>query len=239
MIYGMPRTGTSMIQSVIADQMFNLPNRGEPFNAGNAKLPYYIKDSRDFQAINEWARNTTDGVFKFLGPNQWYFDLSEILKMSFDHVILVHRHNPLDIALSEAHATYTGYYHYLGNPMYRANRDDIVEQEFVFLERDIMSWLSNYYQWARGIEIINQSLIPASQLDYDHVMNTGKITVSDIEHDIDWAAINTVPLQIDYRRLCLNLDQVQSMIDEYVDDDLEKTIDRLHDLVQFYKGTIS
>lgn len=235
LVYGLPRTGTSVIQAVIADQMFNLPNRGEPFSDHMINLPRYLANNKSPNRVYKWTREITDGVFKFLSGNHGQYDLARILGSGFDHVVVVERTDLVGAALSQMHAEITNCYHYRGNPITRDKHDGTVKQMlFKFPRLELLYWLKNYFMGLQGLEIIDNSGLPQSWVNYEEFMTSGRITVAGNNHQVDWDSINTMPLDIDYRGLCLNMQEVQSTLDQYfsatesVENRLQEIVDLIH-----------
>jgi hypothetical protein len=206
-----------VIQAVIADQILQLPNRGEPFSQVGRNLPRYLADATDTESIYQWTREVTDGVFKFLSSNRGQYDLARVLSMGFDHVTVIRRKDHIGSLLSQAHADASGCFHYHGNPENRYLYTNLVKQmSFSVPQQAQMSWLKNYFLNLQGIEIIERSGIDWEIVDYEKFIDTGNLTVTGIDYSTDWSSVSTIPLCIDYRSLCTNLDEIESLIDYWL-----------------------
>jgi hypothetical protein len=230
LVYGLPRTGTSVIQAVIADQILQLPNRGEPFSQLGRDLPRYLANTTGTDSIYQWTQEVTDGVFKFLSSNRGQYDLARVLSMGFDHVTVIRRNDHVGSLLSQAHANASGCFHYQGKPKQKHLYSKLVKKiPFSVSRQDGLSWMKNYFLNLQGIEIIERSGLDWESVDYEKFIDTGNLTVAGIEHVTDWSGINTIPLCIDYRSLCTNLEEVESLLGHWLSrcDPLE---DLLHEI---------
>ena len=82
LIFAMPRTGTTVIQGMIAYRLFGIPNLVEPFN--DPKLGF--KYDRDPVDLYKWVSGQSTGVMKLLGINLNYVNVDKLL---IGHLITV------------------------------------------------------------------------------------------------------------------------------------------------------
>lgn len=217
MIYGLPRTGTTVIQAVIANQILQLPNRRETFSRVGRYLPRYLSKAADTDSVYQWTQEVTDGVFKFLSANSGQYDLTRLLGMGFDYVVVVRRSDRIGSLLSQAHADASGCFHYHGKPEQRHLYSNLIKRiPFSVSRRAQLNWLKNHFLSLQHTDIIMSSGLSWNTVDYEEFIDTGRLIVADIDHATDWSDVETIPLCIDYRSLCTNLGEVESLLDHWL-----------------------
>lgn len=216
LIVGMPRSGTTVIQKLIAAGLFNLPNYNEPFSVPNpGNNPLNIDPGNQ---PYEWARQISSGVFKLLPVSLDIIDLDVFLKITnIDHVVLIDRNNLTDCCLSLYYAELTEKYHY--------QKTQIVDQKnFLCPMKFVDNWLKMRQKYLLAKNLVINSGLPYNYLVYEEFMQdsvqhiAGKpLQLSALQHMINSNAdlINT---KISYATLCENY----QTINQYLQHGLER-----------------
>jgi len=213
LVLGMPRSGTTIIQKLIANQLFQLYNFIEPFNVSN---PDNIRNNIDpFVDPYTWTQKLDQGVFKLLAINFHTLNIKPFVQNGIiDHCVIIDRGNLIDCCLSLCYSELTGRYHY--------RKQEIVPQhQFVCTIEYMDNWLKIYKSYQQACQLVLDSGIGCDQLSYEKFMEdqvqyiAGRPLHSSQVKDLTTSLTET---KLCYRQLCDNY----QMVEQYLNDQLER-----------------
>ena len=209
LIVAMPRTGTTVIQKIMALDMFGIKNFVEPFNnklGFNPANPKYSVDPY------KWTAEQTHGIMKLLAINLHDIDTAKLLEAgNFDHVVLIDRENLTDCCVSLYYAEITQKYHY-----WQSDTVDI--RPFECPLEFVHNWISMYHQYQAAKNIVISSGVQYNILSYEDFM-ADKIQY--IAHrplqrfKIPYKVFGSNPIiatNLPYNKLCTNYQTVKEQI---------------------------
>ena len=210
LIFAMPRTGTTVIQNIIAYRLFGIPNLVEPFN--DPKLGFeYDRDPAD---LYKWVSGQSTGVIKLLGINLNYVNVDKLLSVAnFDRVVIVERKNLTDCCVSLCLAYLTSKYHY-----YRDKPVDI--EPFECDSKFVDYWIRMYRQYVIELTKIKNSGVPYDTICYEdfisdqiqYIANVPLQQENYIPSQVSTVLDETVSLELPYQDLCINYYEVKEKI---------------------------
>jgi len=195
LIFGMPRTGTTILQKMLA-QDCRVLNLIEPFNCPGLDDPV------------QWAFEVKRGVIKLLAQNLDFVDFNKLIQqVKFDCIVVTQRQNFTDIVVSLYYAQYVAnQYHYTETPV--AMPFD-VPLDYV---NDMWVWREWYYQ---KLSWLQEQSVPYEIFDYDQYCNNGVQLIAGkkiINCKQKNYELNSVSADIDYKIFCTNYQAVSDRI---------------------------
>lgn len=210
LIFGMARTGTTLLQQILANDLYNVPNWNEPFNMTHK----IIVDNEAIDADHyEWAQSVDQGVFKLLAHNLDYIQIDRMLAVgNFDLVVLTERQDLIECCLSLYWSAKNNKYHY-------RHRSEAQLAEFTAEESFVTHWCRSYRNYERSKSFVISSGIPYNIIRYEDFMNDKPQMIG--THRIQRFATvkNTfefVPSNLPYRRMCRNIEKVIDIINKEI-----------------------
>lgn len=210
LIFGMARTGTTIIQQILASNVYKIPNWNEPFNHTNK----IIVGGQMIEADHyEWAQSTEQGVFKLLAHNLDYIQIDRLLEVgNFDLVVLTERQDLIECCLSLYWSSKNNKYHY-------RHRSEAQLAEFTAEESFVTQWCRNYRNYERSKSFVISSGIPYNIICYEDFMNDTTQMVG--THRIQrFATVNNafefVPSNLPYRKMCTNIEAIKNIINKEI-----------------------
>jgi LPS sulfotransferase NodH len=210
LIFACPRTGSTIIQQIIAFDLFRIPNLIEPFN--NPKLGFVPskKKTPNVKPANlyRWAREQTEGVMKLLAINLDYVDANLLLTTgNFDRVVIIERRNLVDCCVSLYLAEQTAKYHY-----YQGDSHELTP--FKCDTGFVDQWVKMYLQYSTALKQVKNSGVPYDIICYEDFMNNQIQYVADVPLQNSNSFKNTISLELPYQDLCLNYLKVKKRIEK-------------------------
>jgi hypothetical protein len=204
LILAMPRTGTTIMQRVLAKDVFAAENLSEPFNRFIVKTnptQVYPSDADPYK----WAAEQSSGIMKLLSIVLDHFDFEKLMSVAkFDRVVLVERNNLLDGCLSLKYAELTNKYH-------RYQGEHMVQQQFTVTPFDLELWHRSYKLYNEAKQFVIGSGIPYDIVNYDDfIAGVPQYVAGKLLQSTD--AYDTVPNNVNYRELCTNWHEVETYI---------------------------
>jgi hypothetical protein len=208
LIFACPRTGSTIIQQIMAFDMLGIPNLIEPFN--NPKLGFAPSKNKIINSqqtnLYKWAREQSKGVMKLLAINLDYVDANLLLTTgNFDRVVVIERRNLVDCCVSLYLAEQTAKYHY-----YTGDSVDI--NPFKCDTGFVNQWIEMYRRYLTALTQVKNSGVPYDTVCYEDFMNNQIQYVADVPLRNSNSFKNTVPLELPYHELCLNYLKVEKRI---------------------------
>ena len=215
LIFAMPRSGTTVIQQIIATHLFQLPNLVEPFS--DPKLGF---DSSNPKIINgqpadlyRWTQDQPMGVIKLLAVNLNYVDVGKLLSMgNFNRVVVVERKNLVDCCISLCLAEKTFKYHY-----YRGESPGI--ESFECDAKFVNNWIYRYRQYLAALTQIKKSSVPYDTIIYEDFMSNKIQYIADVplqgstmSNKLFRGDKKMVSLELSYQDLCINYHEIKEKI---------------------------
>lgn len=203
LIFGLPRSGTTLIQNRLSNE-FQIPNLNEPFtNYANRKQiedPYI------------WTKSVSQGIIKILAQNLDYVNIEQILEVgNFDNVIITQRRNFADVLISLYYAEQIAKkYHYHSPP---------TVESFVFPIQWAQGMLIWYRYYQQAISNMDLAGISYKIFDYDMYAADQFQVLDGIEFykpNEYLYNLNFVSSNIPYQTMCANYDQVQHDIAQLI-----------------------
>ena len=201
LIFGLPRSGTTVLQKHLS-QSLSIQGYSEPFTF----LEYRVQIGDPYQ----WVSKLSQAVIKILAQNLDYIDLTKLIGAGkFDSIIVTKRSNLTDLCVSLYYAQEVAKnYHYNVKPdliMPFAVPTDFVTQPF----------LVYYARYCYAMKQLDTHSIPYTVFDYDQYQ-LGK---SQVIHGVEFCQdkessykIDTVSANIDYSKICVNYNKIDSII---------------------------
>jgi hypothetical protein len=199
LIFGMPRTGTTVLQKRLSMSL-RIPNLIEPFN--NPQQRHDMKDPV------KWASDLEYGVVKLLAQNLDFVEFSKlVLHAKFDAIVVTQRQNFTDVVISLYYAQHIArQYHYTKPPT--VNPFD-VPLDYV---NAVWTWHQWYYQ---ELDWLQKQSTTYEIFDYDQYCNNHSQLIAGVEinkfkkerYDLTFVSAN-----IDYQTCCTNYQAVMDRI---------------------------
>jgi hypothetical protein len=214
LIFACPRTGTTIIQKILAD-LFSIPNLVEPFN--NPELGFNPANPKivngELADLYKWTQEQTTGIMKLLAINLDYVNANKLLTVgNFDHIVIIERKNLVDCCISLFLAQTTRKYHFNeGDPanvnLFNCNIDFVNE------------WINMYKRYKLTLEQITNSNISMDVIYYEDFMNDQVQYVANVElqlskmrREVFSSGKKMISLNLPYRELCVNYREVEEKI---------------------------
>ena len=203
LILAMPRTGTTVIQTILS-KAFATDNLSEPLNRFIVKTnPTKIYPSNADPYT--WITNQPHGIIKLLSIVLDHFDFDKLMAAAnFDHVVLVERDNLVDGCLSLKHAEITNKYH-------RFAGEDIAPEKFTVTPFDLELWHRSYKLYNEAKDFVINSKISYTIVSYDNFIAGVPQYVEGHRLESN-ASYGTVPNNLNYQTLCTNWQEVETYI---------------------------
>lgn len=215
LIFACPRTGTTIIQKMMAIDLFGIPNLVEPFNdpalGFNPANPKIVNGQpADLYA---WTQEQTSGVMKLLAVNLGYVDVDRLLAVgNFDRVVIVERKNLVDCCISLGLAEQTFKYHY-----YQGDSTDV--KPFECNAEFVDNWIFMYRQYLTALTQIKNSGVQYDTVCYEDFMNNQIQYIADVPLQASVRSDNLfnnskkmLALELPYQELCVNYCEVEEKI---------------------------
>jgi len=202
LIFGLPRTGTTVLQKHLGRSL-NIKGYNEPFNDSE-----YRKNIGD---PYQWVEKLDRGIIKVLAADLDYVNLKDLISAGkFDSIIITHRRSLTDLCISLYYAEQvTQQYHYIEPPT------SIIP--FIFPLEFIDTVMVSYRWYKETLNNLNKNSIPYTVFDYDKYQEgalqiiNGVTVCSTTESTY---TIGTVSANIPYSTVCLNYKEVKTIIDK-------------------------
>jgi hypothetical protein len=194
LIYGMPRTATTLLQLQLA-QRFSLPMLGEPINPG----------SEQYQG-ETWARDQSQGVMKIL-TGESVPDLTEFIPQgNFSSVLITCRRNLIDCCISLYFTNVVGY-HFESSPELKID-PVVIPREHVdhwirYIARPYFQQLRQWQETGDNYQVLYYE---------DIVRGLTFFVEGNIVDTKGLAPTRFVASEFNYVRMCKNYDEVKNII---------------------------
>ena len=194
LIYGMPRTATTLLQLQLA-QRFDLPMLGEPLNPG----------SEQYRGA-DWAQQQSRGVMKIL-TGEYVPDLDTYIPESgFSTVLVTCRRNLIDCCISLYMTSLVGY-HFEHSPNVQID-PVLVPREHVdhwirYIARPYFQQLRHWQERGDNYQVLYYE---------DIVRGLTFFVEGNIVDTKSLAPTRFVASEFNYVRMCQNYDEVRSII---------------------------
>ena len=211
LIFACPRTGSTIIQQILAFDMFGIPNLIEPFN--NPQLGFVPSKNKTPRSkltnLYKWTREQTEGVMKLLAINLAYVEVDLLLKVGkFDRIVIIERKNLVDSCVSLCMAEQTAKYHY-----YRGDSVDV--SPFKCNTESVNKWIEMYGKYSTALTQVKNSGVPYDTICYEDFMNNRVQYVAGVPlQKVQGREKNTLSLELTYQELCLNYLKVKKRIEK-------------------------
>lgn len=214
LIFACPRSGTTIIQKIIAADLFGIPNLIEPFN--DPKLGFNPVNPKIVNGepadLYKWTQEQLTGVMKLLAVNLWYVEVDQLLSVgNFDRVVIVERKNLVDCCISLFLAQQTLKYHYY-------HGDSCEVKPFECDTEFVDHWIVMYRQYMTTLNQIKNSCVPYDTICYENFMNNQIQYVADVPLQKSMSARlfknskKMISLELPYHELCINYHKVEEKI---------------------------
>jgi hypothetical protein len=211
LIFGMPRTGTTLLQFTLAHKIFKVTNWNEPFNSPGCVI---INN----QPLNldpyKWVSTVEQGVIKLLAQNLNYVDYEKIINVgNFDCVVFTERQNLVDCCLSLLYAELKTQYHY-------KSIDQVKIEKFKADEQQVQHWCRAYQNYVKVKNYVVNQHVPWNLVQYEDFIEghpqsiAGHTVISDPEKLISWPKF--IATNIPYQEMCTNIQSVKKIINEQI-----------------------
>jgi hypothetical protein len=214
LIFALPRSGTTIIQTMIAVDLFGIPNLIEPFNdpdlGFNPANPKIVNGNP--ADLYKWTQEQPSGVMKLLAINLEYVEVDRLLLVgNFDRVVIIKRKNLVDCCVSLCMAQQTFKYHYYEGELANINPFycDLKEVDF---------WIIRYRRYLTALDQITNSNVPYDIIFYEDFMNDqvqyiedAPLQKSKISNKV-FGGKSLISLNLPYSELCINYREVEEKI---------------------------
>ena len=200
LVYGIPRTGSTIIQKCIS-HYYAVDNYNEIYN-----VPIEGHDD-----IYQWTSDLFNGVVKLLSSNLYTVDFEKLIKIgNFDFVVLTTRKNLTDSCVSLYYAELTKQYHFTQLP----NHDSITS--FICPTMFAVYWIQQYKRYQLSVQFLKDTNIPLFEVDYDDLLNDIPLKINGEKiTTVDSKTLSpTINPNFDYKTLCLNYYKIEKLIHE-------------------------
>lgn len=215
LIFACPRTGTTIIQKMIASDLFGIPNLVEPFNDPSLGFNPANPKIVDGQPADlyKWTQEQSIGVMKLLAINLGYVDVNRLLLTGgFDRIVVVERKNLVDCCISLCLAEQTSKYHY-----YEGDSTDI--KLFECSAEFVDNWICMYRQYLTALAQIKNSSVPYDTICYEDFMSNQIQYIADVplqkstmSDRLFKQSKKMLSLELPYQDLCINYCEVEEKI---------------------------
>ena len=215
LIFACPRTGTTIIQKMIAKDLFGIPNLIEPFNdpalGFNPANPKIINGKP--ADLYKWTEEQITGVMKLLAINLYYVDIGKLLSVgNFDHIVIIERRSLVNCCVSLCLAEQTLRYHYYEG-------DPLAIDQFYCDPKFVESWIHMYKQYLIAKDQIKNNNVRYDTIYYEdftndqaqYIANT-PLQQSKMSPDLFMNHTKMVSLNLPYHDLCTNYYEVEEKI---------------------------
>ena len=215
LIFACPRTGTTIIQKMIAIDLFRITNLVEPFNdpelGFNPANPKIVNGQP--ADLYKWTQEQLSGVMKLLAVNLEYVEVDRLLSVgNFDRVVIVERSNLVDCCISLCLAEQTFKYHY-----YQGDSTEV--KPFECTKEFVDNWIYMYRQYLTALNQIKNSGVPYDTICYENFMSNQVQYIADVPLQASAMSDNLfknskkmVSLELPYQDLCINYHEVEEKI---------------------------
>lgn len=221
-LYGMPRSASSVTLELIC-QKLGLQNFGEinnPEVLNNQRFSFMYSPQRLAQAHSDgfsavpqgkamipWLQQREPWGIKF-GTNHVGTDLAEYLQaLRPDHVVITHREDPVTGFLSLCWAQQHQIYHHQGRRRSMPPGQQYIDP--VLAE----SWVATTYKpYLRDCEVIHGTGLDIKIWTKEHIESGGELSLGDWYFSLHEFRGKTVASGFDYRAWCLNIQEIQNII---------------------------
>jgi hypothetical protein len=215
LIFAMPRSGTTIIQKIIAISLFKIPNLIEPFN--DPKLGFNPANPKLVNGqpadLYKWTNQQLSGAMKLLAINLTYVDVDKLLTVgNFDRVVIVERRNLVDCCISLCLAEQKLKYHY--------TEDETVNiDSFECSGEFVDHWIAMYGRYLTALAQIKNSNVPYETIYYEDFMDDRvqhvagvELQLSKMTADVFKNSKKIISLNLPYKKLCVNYQEVEEKI---------------------------
>jgi hypothetical protein len=215
LIFALPRSGTTIIQKIIAMSLFKIPNLVEPFNdprlGFNPANPKLVNGQP--ADLYKWTNQQLSGVMKLLAINLYYVDVDKLLAIgNFDRVVIIERRNLVDCCISLCLAEQKSKYHY--------TEDETVNiDSFECSGEFVDHWIAMYSRYLTALAQIKNNNVPHDTIYYEDFMTdqiqyiagqplqTSQVSYESLFHDKKMISLN-----LPYKELCNNYQEVEEKL---------------------------
>lgn len=202
LIFGIPRSGTSVIQEELS-YLTGVPSAREPFSVQTHLDKIAPAEGED---PYEWLAAQSNNIIKIISLNLNNHDFAKLINYGkFDTIIVTSRKNLTDMCVSLYYASYIGKKHYTQTP--------IITDTFLVPKSFVLSWISQYQLYVDALQYLDKNSIRYHLIDYDDYINGLSVNINDIKLTYGcnpW--LDTVLTKIPYNKLCSNYDEVTKLI---------------------------
>jgi hypothetical protein len=199
LVYGMPRTGTTILQQQIA-QTYNLYNFSEAYtlNAIETHGDIYV-----------WTRDQSDCVVKLLTTNIISgIDIFKLIEVSnFDTIVVTVGRNSVDSCVSSYYAERVAnrYHYYI--------HETVETQEFT-MDLDFVTgvWYPEYQVFVKTLQQFIDNNIKYVTVDYNNYTQNISQEINGINFSIAECDTHLINSRINYHALCRNYTDVENLI---------------------------
>lgn len=202
LIFGMPRSGTTLLQKHLAQSLNLWGTYKEPFSD--------IEYRNQIGDPYAWVSQISNGVIKVLAQNLDYIDLARFMQAGkFDLIVITKRNNLTDLCISLYYAEQiAGNYHYTSPPT-------VVDRFSVPIDFVHEFFLVSHSWYIKALIQIQSQLIDHVIFDYDLYQQGESQVINGIEFclakESDYG-IDTVASKIDYSKACVNYNEIAEII---------------------------
>ena len=214
LIFALPRSGTTIIQKIIAD-LFKISNLIEPFN--NPGLGFNPANPKLINGqpadLYKWTNQQLVGVMKLLAINLTYVDVDKLLTVgNFDRVVIIERRNLVDCCISLCLAEQKSKYHY--------TEDETVNIDpFECSGEFVDYWIDMYSRYLTALAQIKNNNIPYDTIYYEDFMDDqvqhvagAELQLSKMTDHVFKNSKKMVSLNLPYKKLCVNYQEVEEKL---------------------------
>jgi LPS sulfotransferase NodH len=214
LIFACPRSGSTIIQKIIAIDLFGIPNLVEPINdfklgfiPGNPKIVNGTPPN-----LYKWVHELPLGVMKLLATNLEYVDVAQLLSVrNFDQIVIIERKNLTDCCISLCLAEQTLKYHYHQDELPNV---EPFECNAIFVDY----WIIMYRRYLIALNQIKNSNIPYDVICYedfmtDHIQYVAGVPLQKSKMSNELVShITSISSNLPYSELCTNYREVEEKI---------------------------
>ena len=206
LIFGLPRTGTTLIQKYLCKKL-KIKSYSEPFN-----------DQQFRASIGDpyvWTGSLSNGIIKVLSFDLDYVKLERLINEgNFDSVIVTQRSNLTDLCVSLYCAEQvTHQFHYNKEP------DRKTIQNFNCSIEHVESWLRSYKWYGEAMTHLDNNKVDYTIFDYDKYISGETLMINVVKFclaDENKYGIDSISVPIPYDKLCVNYNEVKQIINRNI-----------------------
>lgn len=215
LIFAMPRSGTTIIQKIIAIHLCKIPNLIEPFNdpilGFNPANPKLVNGQP--VDLYKWTNQQLVGVMKLLAINLTYVDVDSLLTVgNFDRIVIIERRNFVDCCISLCLAEQQSKYHY--------TEDETVNIDpFECSSEFVDCWIDMYRQYQTALAQIKNNNVPYDTIYYEDFMDGqvqyvsgAELQLSNLADDLFKNSKKMISLNLPYKKLCINYQEIEEKL---------------------------